>query len=334
VTAPPNYIIIKENYLMKTSFTFILLALLCYSALSAFVAKQSVTLSGATYSIGNKGNDCGVTRTEGGATVSWYYTDGAANSDDCVGQNIFVFGSKIGVLLSVTENQNILIAANSATGGTLNFLVIPPVGKAIVLAYIDTSSASGTFGKFSLGLSDVAVDIDANKAAPIEYVSAAYCDDKKTIQLTVNVQSPYGMLNIPSALAEINGNGVKQVFNSDDNSMTAYKADDAPFCTEIEEPTTTPEKSSAGEDSNRRAWKLALIIGLPSFVLFTALATFLYVKIAAKKAASVKVEKFKQLPNSPTTAIQVGENGERVTHSSLSKDLNYSHSFVVRHHRS
>ena len=289
---------------MKTPFTILLLALLCSSALSAFKAKQSVTDSGVTYSIGNNGNDCGVTRTESGTTISWYYTSGAANSGDCVGQNIFVLGSKIGVLLSVNENQNILVAANSADGGTSNFLAIPPVGDAVILGYIDTSSISGTFGKFSLGLTDVALDVDANLPAPLEYVSAVACDDKISFELTVNVGSQYGMFNFPFALVEINGNGVKQVFNSDDTSLTAYKAADAPFCTTVEEeptePTGTTTKTSE-KGSDLEDWELVLIIALPSAFL-AAMTVFVFCKITAKKRASVKVSNFKELPSASASA--------------------------------
>ncbi len=304
---------------MKTPFTILLLALLCYSALSAFKAKQFVTLSGVTYSIGNNGNDCGVTRTESGTTISWYYTSGAANYGDCVGQNIFVLGSKIGVVLSVNENQNILVAANAVTGNTNNFLVIPPVGDALILGYIDTSSISGTFGKLSLGLTDVALDVDANLPAPLEYVSLAVCDDKTTIELTVNVEPPYGMFNFPFALVEINGNGVKQVFDSEDTSLTAYKASDAPFCTKVEEeptetpPTKTPttETTTAAEENSPLAtWELVLIIALPSAFL-AAMTIFVFIKIAAHRKASVrvhhfasaKVKHFKELPSTSPTPV-------------------------------
>jgi len=290
---------------MKTSNTFVLLALLCYSALSAFVAKQSVTVSDVTYSIGNKGNDCGVTRTEDGSTVSWYYTDGAANSDDCVGQNIFAIASDIWVILSVNENQDILTDDNSATGDGDDLLNNPLVGDAIVIGQIDTSSASGTFGKFSYALLNTAVDLTVPWPAPIEYVSAAACDDKETIQLTVNVQSPYGMVDIPFDFIEINGNGAKQVFDTTDQSLKAYEADDAPFCTEVKEPTTIAAEKSSGI----AAWKLALIIALPCVAILAAVTIFLYLKIAAKKkaaAATAKIEKFKQLPTSPNTATGAG----------------------------
>ncbi len=290
---------------MKTSFTILLLALLCASALSAFKAKKSVTLSGVTYSIGNNGNDCGVTRTESGTTISWYYTDGAANSDDCVGRNIFVLGSDIGVLLTISDNQSILVAANSATGNTNNFFDIPPEGYAIILGYIDTSSASGAFGKFSQGLTDVSVDFDAMVPAPIEYVSSTLCDDKISIELTVNVESPYRMMNIPEDYVEINGKGVKHVFNSEESTLTAYKAADAPFCTESKETTTTVvEEKSSGI----APWKLALIIALPCVAILTVITIVLYFKTADKRRAAAKMEKFKQLPSSPTMNTEGADN--------------------------
>lgn len=284
--------------------TLILLALLCSSALSAFVAKQSIKVSGVTYSIGNKGNDCGVTRTEDGKTISWYYTDGAANSDDCVGQNIFVLGSDVGVVLSINENQDIFTDENTASGDADDLLGAPLVGDAIVLGFIDTSSVSGTFGKFTLAFYDVAVDLEAEWPAPIEYVSAAACDDKKTIELTVNVESPYGVITLPFGFAEINGKGVKQVFNAEDETFTSYKPGDAPFCTKWRQPTAATKK-----DSGFAAWKLALIISLPCVAILIVVTIVLYIKTANKRkaaAATAKMEKFKQLPSSPTMTEEGG----------------------------
>ena len=278
---------------MKISLLFILLSLLCCSALSAFVAKQSVTVSGVTYSIGNNGNDCGVTRTESGTTVSWYYTTSAANYGDCVGQNIGAAGSNVVVVLSVNENQDILSTANAVGGDTSSFISAPLVGDAIVLGYIDTSSTSGTFGKFSWALLDIAIEMTGfgPYAKPIEYVSAAFCDDQKSLELTVNVDSSYLMRNIPLNNVEINGKGAKQIYKSDDQSLTAYTAADAPFCT-----ATTEESSGIA------AWKLALIIALPCVAVLTVLTVFLYFKTVAKSKGTAKMEKFKQLPTSPTTA--------------------------------
>ena len=286
---------------MRTSFPILLLALLCSSALSAFKAKQSITVSGVTYSIGNNGNDCGVTRTESGTTISWYYTTGAANSGDCTGRNIFVLGSHIGVLLSANEKQNLLVPANSATSHPLSvfiFMLPQVLGEALVFGYIDTSSVSGTFGKFSMAFNDDAFDYDTNLPAPLEYVSFAVCDDKKTVQITVNVKSPYGTIDLPGTLTKINGDGVKQVFNSDDLSLTTYKAADAPFCTKVEEPTEeTPSKTTttAEKSSGIEGWKLILIIALPSAFLAVGTA-FVFIKISAKRKASVKVSNFKELP--------------------------------------
>ena len=223
---------------MKTSFFLILLALLSGTTLSGFVAKKSVTVSGITYQIGNNGNDCAVSRTEGGKTIFWYYLYDIGSPDDCVGQNIFAIGSEIWVVLTITSNLNIIITRNTAAGGTTVWLsdeVVP--ATAIVLGQIDTSDTFEIFGKFSWAVLDVAVDIPGDSPAPIEFVSVKKCSEEKTLQFTVNVQTgkQYGLVDYPIQTISIDGFELKQVFDPANKSLKAYKASTVPSCTVEEE---------------------------------------------------------------------------------------------------
>ncbi len=237
------------------------------------------------------GNDCGVQRIGMDYIVDYYYTTGAS-AGDCVAKNIFLVGTEIWVILTVTATQKILTSTNAQSGDTTNY-VLDPITDAdvqtssIVIAKIEQDDTN--FGKFLWAVYDTGYNLDTSSAEPITYVSSV--GTTSTIEITVNVESgsPHGVVDDPKNPVAVNGDGVKQVFTPADFSLVASQSSSG---------------GSGSDDSGWAVWKLALTISLPIIVLSSAAVIFLHFKYKAKNA---RREKFKELPNSsqPTSPVDV-----------------------------
>lgn len=277
---------------MKTQPIFInLFALLCQSALSDFVEITHVEYGNYWFYIGSNGNDCAVQRIGMDVIVDYTYTSGAS-AGDCVGKNIFLIGSEIWVIFTVTANQKILTSTNAQSGDTTNYMLDPITDadvqtSSIVIAKIEQDDTD--FGKFLWGVYDTGYNLDTSSAEPITYVSSVAASSQTTIEITVNVESgsPHGVVDYPKNPVAVNGNGVVQVFKPSDLSLTASGGESG---------------SGSGTDSSRWAvWKLALTIALPCITLMSAAVIYSHIKY--KKNA--RMEKFKELPTTSQPASPV-----------------------------
>ena len=101
--------------------------------------------------------------------------------------------------------------------------------QTIVIAQISTSSLQNSFGQFSWGFYNIGYNLNINSGEPIEFISKEVCNSN-TIQIKVNLPTgpQFGLVEYPQNYAQIDGNGVYQVFTPSSKTLKSYKTGTQP----------------------------------------------------------------------------------------------------------
>ena len=209
---------------------FVLLGLLCSTAICAITNTETAVLDSITYGLGKEGNDCGVTRNSGNTLQqSKKWTTTLANSGDCTPQGIFVIGSNVWVVLQTNANADILNVGN-ANNGNLNTYNIRTdnadlTGAKVLIARIVTTN-DGDFGEFLYGTQFGSKNAGGTWGT---FTISDVTTCSTTIQIQGDTQSDlFFVVNNSGTNSDISGDDVFVAFSTGDQTWVARTDDNKP----------------------------------------------------------------------------------------------------------